>query len=150
MVMTTTTARRAVLLLLATTAALVGIWAYFAPAHWHATFPGFGHHWLPPLGPYNQHLVKDAGAMYLALLALTLAATWRAADTFTVRLAGTAWTVFNTLHLIYHLQHLGMYQPVDQALNAITLSLVTLASAVLLLPGSQRQKPATTPPTAGL
>ncbi|MEO6090747.1 MAG: hypothetical protein ABIQ18_47360 [Umezawaea sp.] len=131
----TTTARRATLLVLATTAALVGTWAYSAPEHWHATFPGFGHHWLPPLGPYNHHLVKDVGALYLALLALSLAAAWRAADTFTVRLAGTAWTVFNSLHLVFHLQHLGVYEPVDQALNVITLSLVTIAGAVLLLPG---------------
>ena len=130
----TTTTRRTVLVLLALSAALVGPWAYFAPENWYATFPGFGHHWLPVLGPYNEHLVKDVGAMYLGLLALSLAALGRATDTYLTRTTGAAWTVFNTLHLTYHLQHLGMYQPTDQALNAITLSTVTIASALLLLP----------------
>jgi hypothetical protein len=130
----TTTARRALLLALAITAVVVGTWAYFAPAHWHATFPGFGRHWLPVLGPYNEHLVKDVGGMYLGLMALSLAAATRPADTFVVRIAGTAWTVFNVLHLTYHLQHLGMYQPSDQILNVIALSLPTLAGAALLLP----------------
>ena len=130
----TTSTRRVVLLLLGVTAAFVGTWAYFAPESWYATFPGPGHHWLPVLGPYNQHLAKDVGAMYLALTALSITTATRPQDTFTTRITGTTWTVFNTLHLIYHLQHLNMYQPTDQALNAITLSLLTIASATLLLP----------------
>jgi hypothetical protein len=135
----TPTARRAVLLLLAATAAFVGFWAYFAPEHWYATFPGLGHHWQPVLGPYNPHLAKDVGAMYLGLTALSLAATWRTTDTFVTRLTGGAWTVFNVLHLIYHLQHLAMYQPLDQALNVISLVLVTIAGAALLLPARREQ-----------
>ncbi|HEX6342555.1 hypothetical protein [Umezawaea sp.] len=130
----TTNARRIVLLLLALTAAVVGSWAYLAPVHWYSTFPGFGRRWLPVLGPYSEHLVKDVGAMYLGLLGLSLAAAWRATDTFTVRVAGVGWTVFNVLHLAYHLQHLGMYQPIDQVLNAVALSSFAVAGAVLLLP----------------
>lgn len=130
----TTSSRRAVLLVLAVTAAFVGFWAYFASESWYATFPGFGRHWLPVLGPYNQHLVKDVGAMYLGLTALSLAATWRAADTFVVRMAGIAWFVFSVLHLIYHLEHLGVFEPVDQALTVISLSLFVIGGAVLVLP----------------
>jgi hypothetical protein len=130
----TTSYRRVVLILLGVTAAFVGSWAYFASESWYATFPGFGHHWLPVLGPYNQHLAKDVGAMYLGLMALSFAAASRPGDTFVVRIAGAGWTVFNVLHLAYHLQHLGMYQPVDQVLNAVSLSLFVIAGAVLLLP----------------
>jgi hypothetical protein len=76
---------RVVLLgLLALSGLGVGGWAYFASEHWYQTFPGLGHHWLPVLGPYNQHLVKDVGAMYLGLAALTAFALWKAADTTVV------------------------------------------------------------------
>ncbi|WP_432950031.1 hypothetical protein ACQPXM_18030 [Kribbella sp. CA-253562] len=112
----------------------VGGWAYFASEHWYRTFPGFGHHWLPVLGPYSQHLVKDVGAMYLGLAALTVFAIWKAADTTVVRLTATAWTIFNALHFAYHLQHLHMYSGSDVPLNVIALSTVLVIGAVLVLP----------------
>ncbi|MCS7478624.1 hypothetical protein ACFFQW_13635 [Umezawaea endophytica] len=136
----TTSSRRVVLLLLAVVAASVGCWAYFAPVHWYDTFPGFGHRWLPVLGPYSEHLVKDVGAAYLGLTALSLAAAWRAADTYVVRIAGAGWTVFNVLHLAYHLQHLGMYQPVDQVLNVVALVSIAIGGAVLLLPARANRR----------
>ncbi|MFK4071359.1 hypothetical protein [Streptomyces sp. NPDC029674] len=130
-----TSLRRLILALLAATGAFVGGWAYFAPRSWYDTFPGFGRHWLPVLGPFNEHLVKDVGAMYLALAALSAVAAWRAENVLAVQLAGLAWLVFSIPHLIYHLQHLNMYGGVDKALNVASLSLFVLAGAALLVPG---------------
>ncbi|MEU5689779.1 hypothetical protein DEJ48_14835 [Streptomyces venezuelae] len=133
-----TSFRRLLLALLAVTGGAVGGWAYFAPRNWYDTFPGFGHHWLPVLGPFNEHLVKDVGAMYLALAALSAVAALRVENVLAVQLAGLAWLVFSVPHLIYHLQHLDMYTGVDKVMNVVSLSLFVLAGAALLLPGRNK------------
>jgi hypothetical protein len=126
--------RRTLLLLQAATAVFVGAWAAAAPAFWWRSFPGAGHHWLPMLGTYNEHLARDVGALYLALAVVTLGAAARPADDFLVRLTALAWLTFSVPHLLYHLGHLAHYAPVDQIGNVVTLSLVTLVPAVLLAP----------------
>ena len=129
-----TFSRRCLLLVLAVSAAYVGVWAYVATASWYQSFPGFGRHWLPVLGPYNEHLAKDVGAMYLALAALSAGAALRAADTFVVRLVAVTWLVFSVPHLAYHLQHLYMYSGIDRPSNVVSLGFFVVAGAVLLLP----------------
>lgn len=112
----------------------VGVWAYFAPQHWYETFPGFGRSWLPQLGPYNQHLAKDAGAMYLALAVLSAIALRQVHSDLMVRTTGATWLTFNVLHLVYHLQHLHVYGTSDQVLNVVLLSGQTILAAALLVP----------------
>jgi hypothetical protein len=131
--------RRFVLALLALIGAYTGFWAYFAPEHWHAHFPGFGLSWLPQLGPFNEHLAKDAGAMFLALTVLSLIALRHVRNDVLVRTTGLAWLTFNALHLAYHLQHLHMYSTLDKVLNVVTLAGALLLSAALLIPLSRRQ-----------
>jgi hypothetical protein len=128
------TLHRALLGLLAATGVVVGGWAYAAPRHWYDTFPGMGLSWLPQLGPYNEHFVKDVGAMYLALALLSVFAAVHLTNTTLLRVTAGAWTVFNLLHFIFHMQMLHMYDPRDQILNAIALSAVLVASVVLFLP----------------
>lgn len=129
-----TTVHRILLALLAVTGVVVGSWAYFAPKHWYDTFPGLGLRWLPQLGPYNEHFVKDVGAFYLGLTVLSVCAFVYIANATLVRVAAGAWTVFNLLHLVFHVQMLHMYEPRDQVLNVIALSTVLLVSLALLLP----------------
>jgi heme/copper-type cytochrome/quinol oxidase subunit 4 len=136
--MNVTKLRYASLGLLAVTALYTGIWAYFSPESWHANFPGFGLSWLPQLGPYNQHLAKDAGAMFLAMATLTIITLRYVRDNRAVRTAGAVWLVFNVLHLIYHMRHLHMYETRDQILNVVSLSSLVVLSIPLLvtsLPG---------------
>jgi hypothetical protein len=124
---------RVCLALLLLSACYVGGWAYLAPYHWYAHFPGFGLRWLPQLGPYNEHLAKDVGAMYLALAVLTLVALARPRDRASTRIAGATWLVFNVLHLAYHTTMLGRYGPTDRVLNVVTLSLVVLLAVPLVV-----------------
>jgi hypothetical protein len=119
---------------LALTGLYTGAWAYFSPKEWHENFPGFGLSWLPRLGPYNEHLAKDAGAMFLALSALTIIALRQVRNNRIVQTTGAVWLVFNVLHFSYHMQHLEMYGTRDQVLNVVTLSALVLLSAVLLVP----------------
>jgi hypothetical protein len=126
--------RRVILALLALAGAYTGLWAYFAPRHWFGHFPGFGLSWLPQLGPYNEHLSKDAGAMFMALAVLSLVALRSVRNDTVVRVTGLVWLTFNIPHLIYHMQHLHMYNTLDKALNVVTLGLLAVASVALLLP----------------
>lgn len=121
---------------IAVTSAYVGIFAYFATRTWFDTFPGFGLRWLPQLGPYNEHFAKDVGAAYLAFTALSLMALAYARKPGIVPLAGAALLVFNTLHFLYHLTMLHMYEPLDQVLNVVLLSLLVVMSIILVIPGT--------------
>ncbi|MGW3631760.1 hypothetical protein ACWD7F_16605 [Streptomyces sp. NPDC005122] len=120
--------------LLAVTGLYTGVWAYFSPKGWYAHFPGFGLSWLPQLGPYNEHLAKDTGAMFLALAVLTAVTLRHARDDRLVRTTGAVWLVFGVLHLGYHVQHLDMYGTRDQVLNVVTLSALLLVPALLVVP----------------
>ena len=129
---------RGCLLVLTLSGALVGGWAYFAPLNWYNTFPGMGMSWLPVFGPYNEHLIKDVGSMYLALTALS-ALTLVYLSNRTLRIvAALSWTIFNALHLIYHLQMLHMYGARDAILNVIALGGVLLCSVALGLPARSK------------
>jgi len=125
---------RSALFLLGAGGAVTGGWAYAAPRHWYDTFPGFGMSWLPPLGPFNEHLVKDVGAMYLAMAALTAVTIVLVANQTLVRVTAVMWLVYNTLHCIYHLPMLHVYNTRDATVNAILLPLLVLAAAALLRP----------------
>jgi hypothetical protein len=131
---------RVSLVLLSIGSAVTGFWAYFAPRQWYDTFPGFGMSWLPQLGPYNEHLAKDVGAMLIAFGVLTVIVLWRMKDELLVRVAGWGWLVFNVLHFVYHMTMLGMYKPSDQVANVITLSLLVIFSVILVLPDSRRRE----------
>lgn len=130
----TTTLQRALLGVLALTGLVTGAWAYFASRHWYDTFPGLGMSWLPQLGPYNEHFVRDVGAFFLGLAVLSVLTFLRIADTTLVRVSASAWAVFNLLHLILHLQMLHHYSPRDQVLNVVALSTLLLVSLALFLP----------------
>ncbi|WP_068179053.1 hypothetical protein [Mycobacterium sp. UM_CSW] len=125
---------RGTLVLLGAGGAVTGGWAYAAPRHWYDSFPGFGMSWLPQLGPYNEHFVKDVGAMFLALTALTAVTVVLVANQTLVRVTAVAWLVFNTLHCLYHLSMLQMYNTRDATLNGILLPLLVVAAAALFTP----------------
>jgi hypothetical protein len=126
---------RVLLWVLALFGALPGVWAAFFPESFYSDFPGVRTGWVSADGPFNEHLIRDVGAMYLALGVLAAFAAISGQLT-AARLAGAAWLVFNALHFAYHVRHLGVYQPIDQWLNVITEAAgVLLALAVLLIPG---------------
>ncbi|WP_329791666.1 hypothetical protein V1227_07005 [Lentzea sp. DG1S-22] len=120
------------------TSAYVGVYAYFFPDAWYANFPGFGLRWLPRLGPYNEHLAADVGAVHLAFAVVSLIALAQVRNQALVRLAGAVLLTFNVLHLVYHLRMLHVYEPRDQVLNAVLLSLGVVLSAVLVIPSRNR------------
>ncbi|MDX3054279.1 hypothetical protein PV394_03855 [Streptomyces sp. NE06-03E] len=129
--------RRVLLAVLAFVGVYTGGWAYAAPKNWYANFPGFGFSWLPQLGPYNMHLAKDDGAMFLALAVLSLFAIRHVRNAQFVLITSCVWLVFNVLHLIYHLQHLHVYGTTDKILNVVLLGLLLLITVWLLVPAKE-------------
>jgi hypothetical protein len=126
-----TTARAVAMGVLTGSALYVGWWASLAPRSFYESFPGFNRMWVGGDGPYNEHLVRDVGGLYLALaVAGVLALAWR--ERRTTLMLGAAWTTFSLLHLGYHLHHLGDLDTVDVVGNVVTLG-GTLVLAVLLL-----------------
>jgi hypothetical protein len=127
-------AKRVLAVLLGVTAVIVGAWAAAAPASFFSSFPGAGHEWVAVLPPYNEHLTRDVGDLYLALAAVSL---WAAArprqETFAI--TGLAWEVFNLPHLVFHVAHLDTLTVADAIGNVVSLGATALLAALLLIPG---------------
>ena len=95
------TAARFALGYLAVTSAVLGLWAVLAPKSLFDDFPGLGRAWLATDGPYNEHLVRDVGALNLAL-AVLLAVALVTLTRHMVRTAAAASVAWGLPHLIYH------------------------------------------------
>ena len=122
---------RVALAYLTLTGLVVGAWAFGFPDAFYSAFPGLGRTWVSVDGPFNEHLIRDTGAAYLmtaGLAGLGLVRPALAAP-FAV---GFATLFFNLPHFAYHLTHLGMYGPVDQVMNVVSLLTAVLCSAWLM------------------
>jgi hypothetical protein len=80
----------------------IGLWALLAPRSFYDDFPGLGRTWVSVDGPYNEHLVRDVGALNLALGALLIAAFVRLSRDLVV-VSAIASLVWGVPHLVYHL-----------------------------------------------
>lgn len=127
-------AARIALGLLAVQATLLGVWAALAPRAFYDEFPGFGTGWVALDGPYNEHLVRDFGALNLAIAATTIVALVTL-QRLVVMTAAIAWLVWSVPHLVYHLRHADLFPTADRpgAIGGLALNLV-LAGVLLWLP----------------
>jgi hypothetical protein len=115
----------------------VGGWATPFPRSFYDSFPGLNRTWVAGDGPYNEHLVRDVGAFYLALaVAGVLALMWR--ERHVTLLVAAAWTTFSVPHLGYHLAHVGELDAFDAVAQTAALA-ATLVLALLLLVGAARR-----------
>ena len=134
----TLTVRRVILWFLSALATAVGGWAMLFPVNWYETFPdgnptaGFGQ-WIMMDGPYNEHLIRDVGALYLALAGSGIVAAVSRSLTAS-RLVAVAWIVFSAPHLIYHLEHLHGFDRFDAIGESVSLSLTLVLPIPLLFP----------------
>ena len=106
---------------LAVSQAVVGLWALLAPRHFFDAFPAAGHAWVALLPPYNEHLVRDVGALSCALL-VVLAAGAVTARPVLVRTAAAASAVYTVPHTLFHglhLEHFGQADATAQMLGFV-------------------------------
>lgn len=132
---------------LALSAAWVGPWAEIAPRSFYESFPLGGHGWLTVLGPYNEHLTRDVGGLYLALLVMSAWAAFRPrAESFVM--VGAGWLAFGGPHLIFHMFHLDGYTTADKIGNIAGLGGAVAGAATLLVPAARSRQAGGTVPAA--
>lgn len=124
---------RAVFGYLSLQSVLIGAWALAAPHSFYDDFPG-GRGWVSVDGPYNEHLVRDVGALNLAIAVVFATATWRRTRELDVVACAVA-LVWGVPHLVYHLFNTDGLGAVDVVANLGGLGLfVVLPATVLLRP----------------
>ena len=129
----TMTAKRWMAGVLAVAAAYQGVWAAGFPLSFYNDFPGPGLHWVAALGPYNEHLVRDVGALNLSLLVLSVWALRRPTREAMV-VTGGAWLIYNAIHFLWHMLHLHVFPTIDKIGVAVTLRVLLILSILLMLP----------------
>ena len=121
--------------------AQVGVWALLAPRSFYDDFPGLGRMWVSVDGPYNEHLVRDVGALNLALLVLFVAAWLRPGRQLLV-LAGVASLVWGVPHAVYHLLNTDGFAGSDLALSLGGLVLFVVLGGGLVWAAGAIDRPA--------
>ena len=116
---------------LAAFAGLIGIWATLAPRSFYDDFPSLGRTWISPDGPYNEHLVRDVGGLYLAVGVLFVAAAVTLARSMVVT-AAVAGLATGVPHFLYHATNTDTLGTVDNIMSLSGLG-TAVAFPVLLL-----------------
>lgn len=109
----------------------LGLWALLAPRSFFDDFPGFGRAWVAVDGPYNEHLVRDVGALNLALVVLLAAAAVRGSRELTI-VAGVASLAWGLPHFIYHLFNREGLATGDQLLSLGGLAAFVCFAALII------------------
>jgi hypothetical protein len=123
---------RGTLIALAAPVTLVGGWALVAPHGWYTDFPLSGRHWVSALGPYDEHLVRDFGSVYLGLGLLLFAAAIFLSRQLVLAATGVM-LVFSVPHFIFHMTKLDELPTGDNVVNMVSLGLGLVASFVLFV-----------------
>lgn len=117
--------------LLAVSQVVIGGWALLAPWHFFLAFPSARHAWVALLPPYNEHLVRDVGALNLALV-VVLGVAAVTADRRLVRVAAVAFAVYTVPHTLFHGSHLEGFSLGDGVaqMSGFVLQLLLAAAAL--------------------
>ena len=101
--------------------------ATFVPESWFDDFP-LGRGWVAAGGgSYDEHLVRDVGVLFLALVVVTLWSVWRR-EAMTI--VAVAWLIQGVFHLGYHIGHLDGLDTADRV--GLIGSLVSIPSLAAL------------------
>jgi hypothetical protein len=122
---------RAGLAFLALVEAILGGWPLLAPRLFYDNFPLPTNPWLVYFPPFNEHLLRDFGALNLALCAVLVFAAVTMERALT-QAALVACLVYGIPHLIFHLGHLSHMPFADQVGNVVSLVAAVLIPLALL------------------
>ena len=108
----------------------VGMQATLAPRSFFDDFP-LGRGWIAADGAlYNEHLVRDVGLLFLALIVVTGWTAWRA--TGAAAAVSVAWLIQGSGHLWFHGAHLEGIEGLDRVALIGSLIGVPAFAAVAL------------------
>ncbi len=91
------------LLLLAGEALVIGVHALFFPKYFYNQFL-FGRGWVQMLPPYNEHITRDLGALYLGFFVILAYAVWKLSKDL-VNGAILGFVAATVPHMIFHIVH---------------------------------------------
>lgn len=94
---------RLVLLSLALESAVIAVHALFFPRYFYEQFL-LGRGWVMMLPPYNEHITRDLGALYLGFFVVLAFAAWKLTRDL-VNAANLGFVVATTPHMIFHALH---------------------------------------------
>ena len=111
-----------------------GIQAAFAPKSFFDDFP-LGRGWISHHpDAYNEHLVRDVGALFLAMIVVTGWTVWKQSSTQGV---AAGWLVFGVMHVVYHGGHLAGFETIDKVGLVGSLVMVPALAVLALWTGRQ-------------
>ncbi|CAN5431435.1 hypothetical protein BH10ACT2_BH10ACT2_07540 [soil metagenome] len=123
------------LLLIAISMAPVGLQAAFTPRSFFDDFP-LGRGWIAKEGgAYDEHLVRDVGVLFLALVIVT---AWTALRSRPARPVAVAWLVQGVLHVWYHVGHLDGYGTADKVGMIGSLVVIPVLALVAVWAGGSK------------
>jgi hypothetical protein len=130
---------RAGLLFLLGSALLVGIWALAAPRSFFDDFPSLGMHWVKPLPKYNEHLIRDVGALNLGF-ALLFAWAVVTLDRRIIQASCLGYLVYSIPHFLFHVFHLETLDTNEAILQTAALGALVLVPIVLFVRASRQDR----------
>jgi hypothetical protein len=104
----------------------VGVVATLTPRVFYDEVPG-----VSLVSPYSEHLMRDLGAMNLALAVVTFVAAVTM-EQLVIRTALTAYLVFAIPHLLFHVTHHQHYPTTTATIETTALVILVLLPAALL------------------
>lgn len=110
---------------------VVGGWALLAPHNWYENFPVGDGHWISSLGPYQEHLARDFGSLYVAL-GLLLAFAAIVLDRLLVQAVLGASLVFQVPHLVFHAANTEPFSAANNVVNLVLLAAGLVLTVMLL------------------
>jgi len=109
----------------------VALWALFGPRSFFDDFPTRSANWVDAFLPYNEHLIRENGASFLALSVLALVAAW-VAERRLVLIALGVWLVSAVPHFAFHLAHADEPPGAKGVSSLMTLGFNVVLPLVLL------------------
>ena len=119
------------LLLVAATTLGSALWALPFPRSFYDNFPLPGWGWISTLGPYNEHLVRDYGAMNLAMSVLLVSAALSLERRLS-QVALLTYLAFAIPHFVFHTTQTHHFSPLHNTLQLGSLGLLVLLAVALL------------------
>ena len=107
-----------------------GLYATISPSGFYENFP-LGRGWVEAIPAYNEHLMRDVGALFIATGVLLLVAAYLLERRLTL-ITLVVWLIWAVPHTIYHLFNLEPYGTGDAIGNAVALTATVLLPLWLL------------------
>jgi hypothetical protein len=114
------------LLFVAATPLAGGLWALLFPRAFYDDFPLPGSDWVSTLGPFNEHLVRDYGAVLLLAAGVYL-------ERRLSQVALITWLVFEVPHFVFHAGQTHHFSAGSNLAQLGGLALLIVLPLVLLL-----------------